>query len=321
MGWSIAYHMKKLALLFAGQGAQYSGMGLQVLTQSPYMNDYFNVLQSHVDFSLSTILSATDGSLNQTKYTQPSVLSTSLLLYTQLQHELSLKPDYVAGFSLGEFTALHVAGYLDLPSTLSLIQLRADTMNDLSSVKPGAMAAVIGGTIDQVESLCRFVTSNPSSLTIANYNCPGQVVISGDVVSIDKAIEQASQFGIRRAIKLQVSGAFHSEAMKDASLPIQAFLHQHPLQKPTIPMLFNVTGDEVQEDLVNSSIVKQVYSPVYFQKTIENLILKGVDTFIEIGPGNVLSGFVKKTKPDVTAFSYNGLDDLSHIKEFIHGPK
>ena len=311
--------MNKIAFLFAGQGAQVSGMGLHVLTQSPHLQSYFHTLQSHIAFPLKETLSSTDGRLNQTKFTQPSVLATSLLLYKQLQEELTIKPNFIAGFSLGEFTALHIAGYLDLPTTLSLIQKRAESMDRIATTLPGAMAAVIGGTIEQVEALCRSITTNASLLRIANYNCPGQVVLSGEGSLIDKAIEQASHFGIRKAIKLQVSGAFHSEFMKEASLPIQSFLNNHPLTQPNVPMLFNVTGDEVTFDHVVSSIVKQVYSPVYFQKTIENLIDKGVDTFIEIGPGNVLSGFVKKTNPDVTVFSYNGIDDLAKIKEFIHG--
>lgn len=310
--------MKKVAILFAGQGAQYAQMGLQTITETPLLQSYADTIQQSLSFSLSTILASTDGSLNLTKYTQPSVLATSLLLYRQLQTLFPVQADYVAGFSLGEFTALHVAGYLDLPAILSLITLRAETMDGIANQRPGAMAAVIGGSFNDVEALVHSIHSASSPLWIANYNCPGQVVISGSVEAIDKAISSASQFNIRRAIKLNVSGAFHTQFMKDASLPIAAFLEKNPLLKPSIPMLFNVTGNLVKEHNIKASIISQVYSPVYFQKTIENLLTLGVNTFIEIGPGNVLTGFVKKISTDAVVFTYNGINDLSPIKEYLH---
>lgn len=318
MGRSVDYAMKKVAILFAGQGAQYAQMGLQTIAETPLLQAYADTIQASLSFSLATILASTDGSLNLTKYTQPSVLATSLLLYRQLQTLSPFSPDYVAGFSLGEFTALHIAGYLDLSSVLSLITLRAEAMDTIATKRPGAMAAVIGGALSEVEALVLSIHAPESPLWIANYNCPGQVVISGSVEAIDKAISSASQFNIRRAIKLNVSGAFHTQLMQDASRPIAAFLEKNPLFKPSIPMLFNVTGNLVKEDHVKSSIISQVYSPVYFQKTIENLLALGVNTFIEIGPGNVLTGFVKKISTDAVVFTYNGINDLSPIKEYLH---
>jgi [acyl-carrier-protein] S-malonyltransferase len=310
--------MKKVALLFAGQGAQYANMGLQTIAETPLLQPYAETIQSSLSFSLSTILASTDGSLNLTKYTQPSVLATSLLLYRQLQTLFPITFDYVAGFSLGEFTALHIAGYLSLPSVLSLITLRAETMDAIANKRPGAMAAVIGGSLNDVENLVKSIDSIDSPLSIANYNCPGQVVISGSVEAIDQAIAVALQFNIRRAIKLNVSGAFHTPFMKDASLPIASFLEKNPFLNPSIPMLFNVTGNLVHPKDVKTSVISQVYSPVYFQKTIENLIALGVNTFIEIGPGNVLTGFVKKINTDVVVFTYNGINDMSPIKEYLH---
>lgn len=318
MGRSVDYAMKKVAILFAGQGAQYAQMGLQTIAETPLLQPYADIMQASLSFSLSTILASTDGSLNLTKYTQPSVLATSLLLYRQLQTLSPFTPDYVAGFSLGEFTALHVAGYLDLPSVLSLITLRAEAMDTIANQRPGAMAAVIGGTLSDVEALVLSIHTPSTPLWIANYNCPGQVVISGSVDAIDKAISLASQFNIRRAIKLNVSGAFHTQFMKDASLPIATFLEKNSLLKPSTPMLFNISGDQVQAIDVIPSIISQVYSPVYFQKTIENLLTLGVNTFIEIGPGNVLTGFVKKISTDAVVFTYNGINDLSPIKEYLH---
>jgi [acyl-carrier-protein] S-malonyltransferase len=310
--------MKKVAVLFAGQGAQTTGMGMNVLEQSPDLIPYFDSIQFGLNFNLKDILTTDDGRLNQTLYTQPALLSTSLLLYRQLQTLISFTPAIVAGFSLGEFTALHISGYFDLPTTLSLIQIRAQAMEEASRKTPGAMAAILGMDTDILKTLCQEVSSADGFVGIVNYNCPGQVVISGTVQAVDTVITKAPALGARRAIKLNVSGSFHSPLMHHASLVLAKTLPSLPLLNPTIPLIFNTTATTVALQDVKTTIAQQVQSPVLFQSSIEQMIAQGVDHFIEIGPGSVLSGFVRKINPAVKVVSYNGNQDIQAVKELLH---
>jgi [acyl-carrier-protein] S-malonyltransferase len=310
--------MKKVAVLFAGQGAQATGMGLNVLEQSPDLIPYFQSIQSSLNFNLKEILTSEDGRLNKTLYTQPALLSTSLLLYRQLQTLVPFTPNIVAGFSLGEFTALHVSGYFDLSTILSLIQIRAQAMDESSQNTPGAMAAILGMDTDILKTLCQDVSTTDAYVGIVNYNCPGQVVISGAVSAVDTVITKAPALGARRAIKLNVSGSFHSPLMHHASHVLSKTLPSLSMFTPTIPLIFNTTATTVALEDVKDTIAQQVQSPVLFQSSIERMIAQGVHHFIEIGPGSVLSGFVRKIDSTVKVVSYNGNQDIQAVKELLH---
>jgi len=310
--------MKRLAVLFAGQGAQSLGMGLSAIEETPVLMSYFNTIQQHLNFDLKKILNGEVSGLNLTEFTQPSLLATSLLYYRQLQTLLPLNPQYLIGFSLGEYTALHTAGHLDLTSTLQLIQVRANAMAAASRSNPGMMAAIIGLSTSVLESLCVQVSKPKHQVIIANYNCPGQLVISGHELAVKEVMTLATANGAKRAIPLNVSGAFHSPLMADAGQQLSKVLQSIKFQVSQTPMVFNWTGEPLPHltDLP-LYLVQQVQSSVQFENSIRYISAQQIDTFIEIGPGNVLAGLVKKILPDAKINSYNGQKDLSLVKELL----
>ncbi len=310
--------MKRYAILFAGQGAQAIGMGIQALAASPYLTSYFESIQKHLHFDLKAILTGEKPGLNQTEFTQPALLATSLLYVQQLQHELPLRPSFYLGFSLGEYTALHASGHLDLPSTLNLIQVRANAMAKAGLEQPGSMAAIIGMSAEDLNRLCLQVNQPNQIVMIANYNCPGQLVISGHQEAVKQVMNLATQHGAKRAIALNVSGAFHSPLMKPAGSVLATALPKFRFLPAKTPMIFNWTGKPLAnlKDLPNH-LIQQVQSSVLFENSIRYVAQEGIQDFLEIGPGNVLSGFVKKILPSANVVSYNGLSDLNLVKEFI----
>jgi [acyl-carrier-protein] S-malonyltransferase len=311
--------MKPYAILFAGQGAQQVGMGLSALQQTPELNPYFDTIQQHVSFSLKDVLSGTQPTLNQTGFTQPSLLVTSLLYYQQLNQFIPLKPHYYLGFSLGEYTALHLSGHLDLASTLSLIQKRANAMQEAATLFPGAMAAIIGLDVKVLETICIDVSRQDHQVVVANYNCPGQYVISGHQAAVQEGMRLSLHAGAKRALPLNVSGAFHSPLMQFSSDVLKATLSTVHFQAAHTPMIFNVTGTALPHlsDLPEL-LIQQVKAPVQFEKSIRYLAQLGVHNFLEIGPGSVLTGLVKKIIPDGSVISYNGMDDRQAVKEWLH---
>ncbi len=309
-------HVKQLGVLFAGQGAQFPHMGLTTLRESPELTPYFNTLSTLLDFDLTDVLKGDDGRINQTRYTQPSLAITSLLLYRQLRQHVAIVPTMVAGFSLGEITALVASGWLDEGAMLRLLSVRADAMERASVANPGKMAAILGATDDQIRALIDAVKQS-DVLEIVNYNCPGQRVISGSVNAVDRAVAQASSFGARRALPLNVSGAFHSSLMRAAQPALDTVLSALPFQQPTMMQLMNQTANVATITTIRHRLSEHVFSPVLFESTIQHMIQSGIQTFLEIGPGSVLSGFVKKIDPTVHVASYNGLSDIETIKELL----
>lgn len=310
--------MKRFAVLFAGQGAQSVGMGLSALQQTPDLIDYFQKIQQHISFDLKHILSGETPGLNQTEYTQPSLLATSLIYYRQLQQLCPITPQYLIGFSLGEYAALHISGHLDLASTLQLIQIRANAMAAASRSNPGTMAAIIGMQTESLESICKQVSKPQHQVMIANYNCPGQLVISGHEPAVKDVMALATSNGAKRAIPLNVSGAFHSPLMSEAAQQLANAFQTTHFQPSQIPMIFNWTGKPLaQLSDLPQYLVHQVQSSVQFENSIRFLSSQEIDTFIEIGPGTVLAGLVKKILPDAKVVSYNGHQDLSLVKELL----
>lgn len=310
--------MKPFALLFAGQGAQQVGMGLTAVTETPNLSSYYSLLQQGLSFDLTAILNGTLPGLNQTEYTQPALLATSLLYYQQLQAHLPLHPKYLLGFSLGEYTALHVAGHVDLASTLTLIQLRAKAMAKASEKNPGGMAAILGLQSDLLVALCSQVSRTDHQVMVANYNSPSQYVISGHHAAVKEVMTLVTAQGAKRAIPLNVSGAFHSPLMATAGDALAAFLPTITFKPATTPMIFNWTALPLPNlAALPEHLIQQVQSSVRFEASIRYLLNQGITTFLEIGPGNVLAGLVKKIAPEAPVVSYNGIQDLPMVKELI----
>lgn len=310
--------MKRFAILFAGQGAQSVGMGLSALQETPSLAPYFNQIQQHLSFDLKSILNGQTAGINQTEFTQPSLLATSLLYYQQLQHSFPITPSYMIGFSLGEYTALHLAGHLDLANTLRLIQVRANAMAKASLSNPGSMAAILGLSSEVLDSICLQVNKTNHQVIIANYNSPGQLVISGHALAVKEVMAMATAQGAKRAIPLNVSGAFHSPLMADAGRDLSIALQGIEFQPSQIPMIFNWTGKPLPQlaDLPHF-LTQQIQSSVQFEASIRYLATQHIDTFLEIGPGTVLAGLVKKILPDAKVCSYNGLQDVPMVKELM----
>ncbi len=310
--------MKPYALLFAGQGAQTIGMGLSVLKETPAVEDFFRQLQAGIRFDLNGILSGTVPGLNQTEYTQPSLLATSLLYFQQLQSLLSLQPQFYLGFSLGEYTALYASGHLGLNPLLNLIQIRALAMAQASVDQPGAMAAILGLDTTIINQLCASQSTSEELVVIANYNAPGQVVISGHVAAVKRVMALATSQGAKRAIQLNVSGAFHSPLMASASDQLALTLTSLPFQAAHTPMIFNWTGQPLAHlGQLPEYLIAQVKSPVQFEASIHYLASQGINHFLEIGPGTVLTGLVKKILPAAQVVAYNGMQDFLAVKEFL----
>ena len=310
--------MKPLAILFAGQGAQTVGMGLSALSQTPVLNTLFSDIQAELDFDLRGILSGQLPGLDQTRYTQPSLVATSILYFHQLQSLIKFNPSYFLGFSLGEYTALFVSGHTDLATTLRLIQYRAKAMATASENSPGMMAAILGLPFATLDSICQTISRDGHLVVIANINSPGQLVISGHSLAVKEAMLEATKQGAKRTIALNVSGAFHSPLMQQASLEIATFCKTITFKPSHTPLIFNWTGKPLPSlaDLPNY-LTNQVKSSVQFESSIQYLTQQGVHHFLEIGPGNVLTNLVKKIYPNALVASYNGMDDLQTIKELL----
>jgi len=285
------------AYIFPGQGAQFSGMGLDLFEKSPLAQEYFNNANSILGFSITDIMFEGSGEdLKQTKFSQPAIFLHSVILAKTLGDHF--KPEMVAGHSLGEFSALVANGVLDFESALKLVSQRALAMQKACEIQPSIMAAVIGLEDQIVEEVC-----NQSSgiVVAANYNCPGQLVISGEISAIDHACEILKEAGARMAMVLPVSGAFHSPLMEPAREELAAAIESTTFNQPVCPIYQNVTASATNNAAdIKKNLIAQLTAPVKWTQTIRQMIADGGTEFTEIGPGKVLQGLMRKIDRSVT---------------------
>lgn len=281
--------MKK-AYVFPGQGAQFSGMGKELYESSAIAKEMFDKADEILGFKITDIMFAgSDEDLRQTKVTQPAVFLHSVILAKTME---GFKPDMTAGHSLGEFSALVAAGALSFEDGLRLVSKRAMAMQKACEKQPSTMAAVLGLDDAVIEKICSEIDG---VIVPANYNCPGQLVISGEVAAIDKAVDLMTEAGAKRAIKLAVGGAFHSPLMEPAKVELAAAIEATPFAKPICPVYQNVsTVAETDPDVIKANLVKQLTSPVKWTQCVRSMIKDGAVSFTEVGPGAALQGMLKK---------------------------
>ncbi len=288
----------KQAFVFPGQGAQFSGMGKDMYEQSALAKELFEKANEILGFRITDIMfEGSDEDLRQTKVTQPAVFLHSVILAKTYADKFT--PSMVAGHSLGEFSALVAAGALSFEDGLVLVSKRAMAMQKACELQPSTMAAIIGLADEKVEEICASIDG---VVVAANYNCPGQLVISGSMEAIDAACEKLKEAGAKRALKLSVGGAFHSPLMQPAQEELAAAIEQAQFMTPICPVYQNVsTQGETDPAVIKANLVKQLTSPVKWTQSVQNMIADGVEQFVEVGPGSVLQGLVKKINKETQA--------------------
>lgn len=283
--------MSKKAYVFPGQGAQFIGMGKDLFDQGGKMKERFEQANAVLGFDITSIMfSGTDEELKETKVTQPAIYLHSTILAEALGEDF--QPDMVAGHSLGEISALCAAGYLSFEDGLKIVSVRAQAMQKACEAEPSTMAAILGLDDEVVEKACE---ETEGVVVAANYNCPGQLVISGSVPAIDAACEKLTEAGARRALKLPVGGAFHSPLMESARAELAAVIESTPFSEGRCPVYQNVSAKaETSPEEIKKNLITQLTDPVRWTQSMQSMLADGAEEIIEVGPGKVLQGLFKK---------------------------
>ena len=301
--------MRKLAFIYPGQGAQIAGMGADFYENSQRAGELFDKAEEVLGFDLKKICFEEDERLHQTEYTQPAMVTVCLAM-TRVLKDQGIRPDVTAGLSLGEYAAIAAAGAFEELDAIRLVRKRGILMEHAVPKGEGAMCAVLGMGGDDVERAIREIPD----VTIANYNCPGQIVITGKTEAVKDAAEQLKAAGARRTLFLNVSGPFQSPFLRTAGEELKKEIEKIQIHPLSIPYVANVTAQKVENpDEICPLLSKGVYSPVKWQQSVEYMIAEGIDTFVEIGPGKTLSGFMKKINPQVSMHHISSWEDIEKV--------
>ncbi|MCY1563975.1 ACP S-malonyltransferase [Staphylococcus pettenkoferi] len=306
--------MGKTAIIFPGQGSQKVGMAQDLYEHDAQATEVLNTAQEALDFDLlETMFTDNDGKLNQTENTQPALVTHSMALYRALNN---IDADYTMGHSLGEYASLVASGVLSFEDAVKIVRKRGQLMADAFPNGVGGMAAVLGLDYDKVDEICRSLSTDDEIIEPANINSPGQIVVSGHKTLIDKLAQEGKSLGAKRVMPLPVSGPFHSSMMQVIEQDFADYIDQFEWHDAQFPVVQNVNAQgETDAETIKQNMIKQLYSPVQFIKSTEQLIEDGVDHFIEIGPGRVLSGLIKKINRDVKLTSIQTLEDVKGWNE------
>lgn len=299
----------KIAFIYPGQGAQYAGMGKEIYEKYEEAKEIFERADEALGFNISKLcFEGPEEELMKTENTQPAILTVSVAL-TRVLQKRGVKPDVTAGLSLGEYSSLVLAEGLDFEDAVRLVKKRGEYMQEVVPEGVGTMAAILGLPNEEVEEICR-IASEVGVVEPANYNCPGQLVVSGEVKAVERAVELAKERGAKKAVVLAVSAPFHCSMLKEAGELLAKELEKVEIKDLKVPVISNVTADYVQKDKVKELLIKQVSHPVLWEQSVRKMIEDGVDTFIEIGPGKTLSGFVKKIDRSKTILNFEDEESL-----------
>ena len=304
-----------IGFVFSGQGAQYLGMGKNFYEESEYFKNRIDQASDILGIDIAEIMFEDEEKLNLTEYTQPIILAMSVAISEMVKNELKIKPDVVAGLSLGEYTALVESGALTFEEAIILVNKRGKLMQEAVPQGVGAMTAVMGLDRETIQSAC-LEASKVKGVYPANFNMPGQIVIGGYKEGVEKAEELLREAGAKRVIPLKVSGPFHTPLLETAAQQLEVVLKKVSFKEMKIPVVTNVTGAVISErDALVETLTKQVMSPVYFEDCINTMIESGVDTFIEIGPGKALSSFIKKINKKMIIQNVEDIKTLNRLSE------
>jgi [acyl-carrier-protein] S-malonyltransferase len=309
--------MDRIALLFPGQGSQYVGMVKDLYEARSEVKELYSTAEKILGFDLAKIcFEGPVEVLVQTRYTQPAIFTHSVALWT-LVKDSDIKPAYAAGHSLGEYSALVAAGALSFEDGLWAVKNRSQLMQEACDLNRGTMAAIIGLSKEQVWSICREA-SNYGIIQPANFNGTDQIAISGEVKAVERGIKLALEMGAKRAIPLEVAGAYHSELMRPAQEEYKKVIEKIEVRTPSVPVVANVNAEPVSDpDQIKKLLVDQITMPVLWHRSTERMYQAGVRSFVEIGPGKVLQGLLKRSFKDVRGFGIDKFADIDKFTEVI----
>ncbi|MCB2860049.1 ACP S-malonyltransferase [Streptococcus suis] len=302
--------MTKTAFLFAGQGPQTVGMARDLYEYSPIVRETFDQASQILRYDIRDLIDNQEDKLHQTRYTQPAILTTSVAIFRLLEEE-GIQPDMVAGLSLGEYSALVASGALAFEDAIALIAKRGEYMETAAPAGTGKMVAVLNTDVNLIEEVCSTVTSG--IVSPANYNTPAQIVIGGEVAAVDEAVELLKEAGVKRMIPLNVSGPFHTALLRPASEQLAQALEEVEFADFQVELVGNTEAKVMKKEDIKSLLTRQVMEPVRFYESIATMQEAGVTNFIEIGPGKVLSGFVKKIDKTAHVVAIEDIEGLQIV--------